>query len=190
MSIREKIMAADGQWLMGRVMPRELLQGIGKYLHRVAPECEDELIVAIRNRAEEFIEANVSTPWSLGGYEEDGVVAALVSSFGASPARGVFHSRESSGRGTTALAGRSCLQRTSSARSVACRPQAAHPRKIQPGRYPVTPASVVAGRKRRNRRSAVHPASKEKPYEKPHERGNRLAQATHLQVDEGFSALQ
>ena len=43
MSIRENIMAADGQWLMGRVMPRELLQGIGKYLHRVAPEREDAL---------------------------------------------------------------------------------------------------------------------------------------------------
>ena len=51
-------MAADGQWLMGRIMPRDLLQGIGKYLHRVAPEREDELIKAIKNRAEELIEAN------------------------------------------------------------------------------------------------------------------------------------
>ena len=58
MGIREKIMGADGQWLMGRVMPRDLLQGIGKYLHRVAPEREDELIAAIKNRAEELIEAN------------------------------------------------------------------------------------------------------------------------------------
>ena len=58
MGIREKIMEADGQWLMGRVMPRELLQGIGKYLHRVAPEREDELIKAIKDRAEELIEAN------------------------------------------------------------------------------------------------------------------------------------
>jgi hypothetical protein len=44
MRIREKIMAADGQWLMGRVMPRDLLEGMGKYLHRVASEREDELI--------------------------------------------------------------------------------------------------------------------------------------------------
>ena len=58
MGIREKIMEADGQWLMGRVMPRELLQGIGKYLHRVAPEREDELIEAIKDRAEELIHAN------------------------------------------------------------------------------------------------------------------------------------
>jgi L-2-amino-thiazoline-4-carboxylic acid hydrolase len=57
-SIREKIMEADGQWLMGRVMPRELLQGIGKYLHRVAPEREDELIKAIKDRAEGLVEAN------------------------------------------------------------------------------------------------------------------------------------
>lgn len=58
MSIREKIMAADGQWLMGRVMPRDLLQGIGKFLHRVAPEREDELIEAIKNRAGELVEAD------------------------------------------------------------------------------------------------------------------------------------
>lgn len=58
MRIRDKIMAADGQRLMGRVMPRDSLQGIGKYLHRVAPEREDELIKAIKNRAEELIEAN------------------------------------------------------------------------------------------------------------------------------------
>lgn len=51
-------MEADGHWLMGRVMPRELLQGIGKYLHRVAPEREDELIGAIKDRAEELIETD------------------------------------------------------------------------------------------------------------------------------------
>src|SRR5215216_4558619 len=58
MGIREKIMGADGQWLMGRVMPRDLLQGIGKYLQRVAPEREDELIKAIKDRADELIDAN------------------------------------------------------------------------------------------------------------------------------------
>ena len=31
--------------------------------------------------------ANVSTPWSLGGHEDDGVVAALVSSWGFSRSR-------------------------------------------------------------------------------------------------------
>jgi hypothetical protein len=58
MALGEKLMADDGQWLMGRVMPRELLQGIGKYLHRVTPKREDELIAAIKTRAEELIEAN------------------------------------------------------------------------------------------------------------------------------------
>jgi hypothetical protein len=43
---------------MGWVMPREFLQGIGKDLHRVAPQREDELIAAIKDRAEELIEAN------------------------------------------------------------------------------------------------------------------------------------
>jgi hypothetical protein len=58
MALGEKLMADDGQWLMGRVMPRELLQGIGKYLHRVTPKREDELIAAIKTRAEALIEAN------------------------------------------------------------------------------------------------------------------------------------
>jgi hypothetical protein len=58
MALGEKIMAADGLWLMGRVMPRELLRSIGKYLHRVTPKREDELIAAIKTRAEELIEAN------------------------------------------------------------------------------------------------------------------------------------
>jgi hypothetical protein len=35
-----------------------LLLGIGKDLHRVAPEREDELIATIKDRAEELIEAN------------------------------------------------------------------------------------------------------------------------------------
>ena len=43
---------------MGWVMPRELLQGIGKDLHRVAPEREGERIATIRDRAESHIEAN------------------------------------------------------------------------------------------------------------------------------------
>jgi len=43
---------------MGWIMPRELLQGIGKDLHRVAPEHEGERIAPIKDRAESHIEAN------------------------------------------------------------------------------------------------------------------------------------
>ena len=58
MSVGEKIMGAEAHWLMGRVMPREFLEEVGKYLHHVAPEREDEVMAAIKARAEEIAEAN------------------------------------------------------------------------------------------------------------------------------------
>jgi len=51
-------MGAEAHWLMGRVMPREFLDEVGKYLHHVAPEREDELTATIKARAEEIAEAN------------------------------------------------------------------------------------------------------------------------------------
>jgi hypothetical protein len=43
---------------MGRVMPRQFLDGIGEYLDLEAPERKDELIKAVRARAEELIDAD------------------------------------------------------------------------------------------------------------------------------------
>jgi hypothetical protein len=40
MTVSEKIIGAEAHWLMGRVMPREFLEEVGKYLHHVAPERE------------------------------------------------------------------------------------------------------------------------------------------------------
>ena len=40
MTVSERIMGAEAHWLMGRVMPREFLDGVGDYLHLVAPERE------------------------------------------------------------------------------------------------------------------------------------------------------
>lgn len=37
-------------------MPREFLEEVGKYLHHVAPEREDELMAALKARAEEIAE--------------------------------------------------------------------------------------------------------------------------------------
>ena len=48
MTLSDKVLGAESHWLMGRVMPRELLEGIGKYLHHFAPDREDELMAAIR----------------------------------------------------------------------------------------------------------------------------------------------
>ena len=58
MSLSERLVEHEGHWLMGRVAPRELLRAIGRYLHRVAPKREDELIAAIKARADELIEAD------------------------------------------------------------------------------------------------------------------------------------
>ena len=58
MSVSDRIMGAEAQWLMGRVMPREFLEEVGKYLHHVASEREDELLAAIKARAGEIAEAN------------------------------------------------------------------------------------------------------------------------------------
>ena len=44
MTVSERIMGAEAHWLMGRVMPREFLEEVGKYLHHVAPEREDKLM--------------------------------------------------------------------------------------------------------------------------------------------------
>ena len=37
-------------------MPREFLEDVGKYLHHVAPEREDEVMAALKARAEEIAE--------------------------------------------------------------------------------------------------------------------------------------
>ena len=58
MTVAEKAMGIEAHWLMGRVMPHEFLDGVGKHLHHVAPEREDELMAAIKSRAEELVEAD------------------------------------------------------------------------------------------------------------------------------------
>ena len=56
MSLTDKVFAAEGRWLMGKVMPRTLLSKIGKHLRTVAPGREDELVAAIGARAEGLAE--------------------------------------------------------------------------------------------------------------------------------------
>lgn len=56
MSLSEKLFAAEGHWLMGRVVPHKLLEGIGKHLTLVAPERSDELVERIGTRAGELID--------------------------------------------------------------------------------------------------------------------------------------
>jgi hypothetical protein len=53
-----KVLEAEAHWLMGRVMPRDFLDGIGEYLDVVASDRDDELMDAIRARAEELTDAD------------------------------------------------------------------------------------------------------------------------------------
>ncbi|MQA75354.1 MAG: hypothetical protein GEU88_13595 [Solirubrobacterales bacterium] len=54
MSLTDKVFAAEGRWLMGKVAPRKLLDSIGSHLRAVAPGREEELVAAIGSRAEEL----------------------------------------------------------------------------------------------------------------------------------------
>jgi hypothetical protein len=47
---------------MGRIMPSELVEDIGRYLHLRTPEREDELLAMIRTRAEELAKADKDLP--------------------------------------------------------------------------------------------------------------------------------
>ena len=58
MAATEKLLGAEAHWLMGRVMPREFLDGVSEYLMHAAPHREDEVIHAIHARAEELVEAD------------------------------------------------------------------------------------------------------------------------------------
>ena len=56
MALKDRIFGAEGHWLMGRVMPRQLLDGVGKYLEHFAPDRKDEVLAGIDERAEELVE--------------------------------------------------------------------------------------------------------------------------------------
>ncbi len=60
--VRGKMWELEGRWLMGRVAPREMLEGIGRYLRLETPERKDELLALIRTRAEELEEADQDLP--------------------------------------------------------------------------------------------------------------------------------
>jgi hypothetical protein len=56
--VRDKVLGVEGQWVFGRVMPRDVLDGISRYLKRATPEREKELLAQIRKRAEELAEGD------------------------------------------------------------------------------------------------------------------------------------
>jgi L-2-amino-thiazoline-4-carboxylic acid hydrolase len=57
-SVGTRILEAEAHWLMGRVMPHDFLDAVYDYVNLVAPEGDDELIDAIRGRAEQLADAN------------------------------------------------------------------------------------------------------------------------------------
>jgi hypothetical protein len=60
--VADKMMELEGRWFIGRFAPRELLEGVGRYLRLETPERRDELLAAIRTRAEELEEADKDPP--------------------------------------------------------------------------------------------------------------------------------
>jgi hypothetical protein len=56
--LRDKLGEVEGRWFMGRFAPRELLDGVGRYLRLETPERRDELLAAIGTRAGEIEEAD------------------------------------------------------------------------------------------------------------------------------------
>jgi hypothetical protein len=60
--VRDKLMELEGRWFMGRFAPRELLDGIDRYLRLETPERREELLAAIGTRAEELTEADQDLP--------------------------------------------------------------------------------------------------------------------------------
>jgi hypothetical protein len=61
MAVKDKLLGVEGRWIMGRVLPRDLLDGVGMYLHHVAPDREEEVVAAIKARADELAEADADT---------------------------------------------------------------------------------------------------------------------------------
>jgi hypothetical protein len=60
--LRDKLLARQGAWFIGRFAPRDLLEGIGRYLRLETPERRDEVLDAIRARAEEIGETDEDLP--------------------------------------------------------------------------------------------------------------------------------
>src|SRR5262245_23505902 len=56
--VTDRLFEAEGRWLMGRIMPRERLEGMGKCLGLVAPGREEEIVAGIRARAEALAEGD------------------------------------------------------------------------------------------------------------------------------------
>src|SRR5689334_21730160 len=81
MSVREKVLGAEARWLMGGVMAGDFLEGVGKYLHLVAPDREKELRTAIRARAEELAEADQDLVVDQPSEGALGIGAAVLASF-------------------------------------------------------------------------------------------------------------
>jgi hypothetical protein len=52
--VTERLFALEGRWLMGKLIPHELLRGVDKHLRVVAPGREEELVATIRDRAQEL----------------------------------------------------------------------------------------------------------------------------------------
>jgi len=61
-AVSDRMFEVEGRWLMGRLMPRDLLSGVGKYLHLAVPDREKEITEAIKTRAKELADQDEDLP--------------------------------------------------------------------------------------------------------------------------------
>src|SRR5262245_9570593 len=79
MTVIEKVLGTESSWIMGKVMPRDLLGCVGEYLEHAAPEQKADLIAAIEARAQELADADAESivdPPSKGALALSAVVLA------------------------------------------------------------------------------------------------------------------
>ena len=81
MNLRSRILGAESRWIMGRVRASDFLNGVGEYLHLVAPDREDELITVIKARAEELADADEDMVVDKPSEGALGVGVAVLASF-------------------------------------------------------------------------------------------------------------
>lgn len=60
--VADRVMQLEGRWLMGRLAPRDLFEGIERFLRLESPERQDELLARIRARTRELQQADADMP--------------------------------------------------------------------------------------------------------------------------------
>jgi L-2-amino-thiazoline-4-carboxylic acid hydrolase len=81
MGVGDKVLGAESHFFMGRVMPRDFLKAVGEFLDRAAPARKEEMIDAIKTRAEELVDADEDLAVDAAGTGAMALGAVVLASF-------------------------------------------------------------------------------------------------------------